>query len=587
MAKMQTSNIVGSASKRLWSQAQVFSINESSRVLVVIQLTIQDDDSLIDLAVVGAEILLELENKATARQSEPLDQIVQSLVEEMANEIKIELVVAKQESDQLTMCGAGGMEAYLVRDGLMAGLYPVAGKAQAVTGKIMASDTIFLGTSKLVKFVGIKKLQAMLIEDEAPEELLATLIHTQADSSGFGAIVAKVEEEEKLESGAGIWEKITNYNIKVSLSKAEPKKSNLLIGGAILLALVMMIGIGVIRRNKQIAEAEYSTLSSSVEQSISEATSLGSLNSERAKVLLTQARAEVDNYLLLEGLREEYVLSARELIKRIEQADEQVFKKNEIQLTTIVELSILAEGLRASQMKSDGREGLVFVDEASDRIVSMSIVDRSRQILETDQGLRDIGVAEGKVYGLDKGGAVEYMWRGGSGKRVIESDEFWVEPMLLEMFAGNIYVLDRSQSEIWRYSTLGGGEFGGRNRWFASTITPDLSNVVDMKISGDIWLLTSSGKLERYSRGAPVSFSMEGFPNKAEPKRFLDPRALWTSETSVYVLESGASRIVVFGDDGKYQAQYLNSEFAKATDLVIVDDKGYVLIDNAVKEFGL
>lgn len=587
MVKLQTTNIVGSATKKSWSQAQVFSINDKKKILVVIQLTTQDDDSLVDLATVGAEILLELENKTAAVQAQPIEEIVQSLLDEMAREIQIELIVATLHNDKLILCGTGEVEAYLIRNGRMGLLYSRQGKSRVIAGKLESNDLLFLSTTKLVNFIGIKKLQTMLIEEETPEELLAPLIHTQSDSSGFGAIVASVSEEVVGNEINSIWDKIKINNIKVSLSKTEPKKSNLLIGGIIFLALVLMIGIGVLKRNKQLAETEFNTLLISVEQSINEATTIGELNTEKARVLLTQSRSQVENYLMLENLRDEYKLKAQDLIKRIELADEQVFKKNEIQLTTLVDLSILVEGLRSSQMKSDGRDSLIFIDEGDERLVAMNIVDRSRQILESEQDIIDVGMFDTKLYGLDKSGVFEYFWKGESAKRVVEGDEFWVEPVLLETFAGNVYVLDRSQSEIWKYSTLGGGEFGGRNRWFAATITPDLSNVVDMKISGDIWLLTSSGKLERYSRGAPVNFSMEGFPAKDEAKRFVDPRAVWVSESSIYVLESGASRIVVFGDDGKYQAQYLNSEFAKASDLEIVDNKGYVLIENAVKEFGL
>jgi hypothetical protein len=180
----------------------------------------------------------------------------------------------------------------------------------------------------------------------------------------------------------------------------------------------------------------------------------------------------------------------------------------------------------------------------------------------------------------------ELFWKKDEIKKVIEPDEFWKEPANISTFAGNIYILDRGQSEIWKYPTLG-DTFGGRRRWLAVGITPDLSNVVDMKVVGDVWLLTSTGKLERYGRGAPVPFGMEGFPAKGEAKKLSEPSAIWVTDSMVYVLENGASRIVVFGTDGKYKSQYINSEFNKAQDLVVVDDRVYVLIDNVVKEFGL
>jgi len=183
-------------------------------------------------------------------------------------------------------------------------------------------------------------------------------------------------------------------------------------------------------------------------------------------------------------------------------------------------------------------------------------------------------------------GISEMSWRKSEAKKVIEADEFWKNPVYIGLFAGNVYIFDREQSEIWKYPTLG-DTFGSRRRWLAAGITPDLTKVIDMKVAGDLYLITSTGKLVRYSRGAPVTFSMEGFPAKGEAKRFSAPSAMWVSESLVYVLENGAGRVVVVGLDGKFQAQYVNSEFEKASDLVVLDNKGYVLIDNVVKEFGL
>ena len=62
---------------------------------------------------------------------------------------------------------------------------------------------------------------------------------------------------------------------------------------------------------------------------------------------------------------------------------------------------------------------------------------------------------------------------------------------------------------------------------------------------------------------------------------------MWVSDSRVYVLENGASRVVMFDLEGRYEAQYVSAEFVGASDLVVVDNMAYVLVDNAVKEFGL
>lgn len=563
MANLTTSNIVGSSSPTTWSQAQTIVYSGDHQAMIVIQLTCRDSDSLVDLVSVGSEILAEIEKKGQEGVEEVISQLAQGL--------QIEILVGTLRGASLQLYGQGGVSAYLARGGQLAKL------ENNSIGTLKEGDTVVLATAKFVEVVGITKLKEILSRDEEPAELLAPLVHTEAETSGVAASVGIFKTTKK----------VTTKWPLIRLRSEPSRKINLWIGGAILLLLIMMVGVGMVRRTKVENAREYESLNTSVSQKIGETQTEAELNPERVRQLLSQARGAVEAYLATK-VKDEYRAMGVKLMAEIDKAEERAFKKNEIKLETVVELSILSEELKANKMKSDGKGNLIFLDTTSFKIVSMNLTDRSRRVINADNSeeFRDLGVSETKVYGLNTTGVMELVWKGDGSKKAIEPDEFWKEPTNIAMFAGNAYILDKGQGEIWKYPTLG-ETFGGRRRWFAVGIAPDLINVVDMKVVGDIWLLTSTGKLERYSRGAPVSFSMDGFPAKGEAKRFSAPAAMWVSESLVYVLENGAGRVVVIGLDGKFQAQYVNDEFEKASDLVVLDDKGYVLIDNVVKEFGL
>ncbi len=581
MVKLTTTNIVGSADSTGWSQAQSSAMDDGRQLLVVLQLKCSDEDSLVDLATVGPAILEEI--LVQGRQVDNLDKLqrmVQKIRAGIAEGLQAEMIVGLLNNDKLLVFGQGTVEAYLARNGKLARLGNDFSLGLSIEGVLKSDDVVVLSTTKFREVVTLNKFKEIIITDGDPAEMLAPLVHTQNETSGVAAIVGAVREAE----GATVakWP-----NLQIKLRSSEPRKINLWIGGAILLLLVVMIGIGMVRRVRVAAEQDFADLNTSVSAKTEEALVVGELNPDQARMLLTEARGEIEAYLVTD-VRDEYKDRARKLAVEVERADEKAFKKNDIKLETIVELGVLADNLQSKKMKADGKGNLVFLDSSDFRLVAMNLTDRSRQIVEVgrDSELVDIGVSETKIYGLHSGGVNEYFWKNDDEKKSIEADEFWKAPILIELFAGNIYILDKDQGEIWKYPTLG-ETFGGRRRWFAVSIAPDLSNVVDMKVVGDIWLLTSTGKLERYSRGAPTTFSMEGFPAKGESKKLSDPMAVWVTDSLVYVLESGAERVVVFGIDGKYQEQYLNSEFRHASDLVVVDDKGYVIIDNVVKEFGI
>ena len=563
MVNFTTTNIVGSASKSMWSQAQTVTREPNEQMMIVVQLVCTEEDSLIDLAGQGMEILEEIEKSGS--------QGIEKIITENKEGLEIAIIVGTVQNQKLTIKGVGKVDGYLARDGQLAKL------GKDVSGELKEGDVVILATDKFVDAIGLSKYKEIVTEADNPAELLTPLLHTQAETSGAAAVVGEVNKDKKVIK----WPQINLRNDE------SPRKLNLWIGGAIFLLLIIMIGVGMVRRVKVVTERDYATLNSSINAKIEETLSVGDLNPERARTLLTQARGEIEAYLATD-IRDEYKQKATKLIVEIESADERAFKKNDIKLTTVAELSILADNLTAEKMKSDGKGNLVFLDSGSRRVVSMNLTDRSRQVIDANEADQfvDVGVSEAKVYGLSSTGVTELFWKKPDLKKAIEPDEFWKSPTNIEIFAGNVYILDKEQGEIWKYPTLG-DTFGDRRRWLAVGITPDLSNVVDMKVVGDIWLITSTGKLERYNRGAPVTFGMEGFPAKGDAKKLSEPSALWVTDSLVYVLENGASRVVVFGTDGKYQSQYMNSEFAKASDLVVVDDKAYVIIDNVVKEFTL
>lgn len=576
MTIFTTTNIVGSASKKTWSQAQTLTISEDHKIMIVMELSCEED-TLIDLTTVGVELLSDIEHKSqSAKNVKELKNILDNLIVEIKEGLEISLLVGSLQTQDLSLYGKGEVQAYLSRGGKLAKLKDNWGEGTSTFGILKEGDIVVLSTNKFVEVISLSKFKEIVTEDENPAELLTPIVHTQIETSGVAATIGIVQKSPK--------------QIKWPLVKFQnesPRKINLWIGGVILILLIIMIGIGMVRRVKIVAENEFNSLNNNVKSKIAETTSVGDLNPERARSLLAEASNEIEAYLATD-IGDEYKQKGKKLLDDIKVADETVFKKNDIQLNTIVELSILVEGLKSETMKSDGKDNLIFIDTQNPRIVSMNIVDRSRQTIATKNNdqYADLGIGETVVYGLNTSGVTEYFWKKETVKKMIEPDEFWKQPIIIEMFAGNAYIFDKEQSEIWKYPTLG-DSFGDRRRWLAAGITPDLSNVVDMKVVGDVWLLTSTGKLEKYSRGAPVDFPMDGFPAIDSGKKLSNPSAMWVTDSLVYVLENGASRVVVFGTDGKYKSQYTNSEFAKASDLVVVDDKVYVLIENTVKEFGI
>lgn len=576
MTEIVTTEIVGSSTNTTWSQAQTYHLGERT-LMVVLQLRLQAEETLLDVATLGSQILGDIERQAPqVKDNTNLGEMIKASVSGLPAELTIGLIVGLVTGRQLSLQGTGEVEALLARDGGLARLRGSWQGGGSIEGELKIGDKLLLSTGQLIQGLGVESIREILLKDDSPGELLSPLVHKQADSSATAGVVGVWGRRE----GKPVWSGWT-------LHYSAPRKMNLWIGAVIFGLLVLMIGVGVVRKGQVESTRAITNLETSVRGELQKITQDTSMSAEGVRQGLERSRDEVRQYLATNP-KANLKVRAESLLSAIQVTEDGAFKKNEISLTTVTDLDVLLEGLEAQHMESNGRGDLLFLDSSASKAVALHLLDRSRRVIELPKDQDWVGVVAGEesLYALSKQGVSKLSFESSKVTKVIEPDDFWQTPTELGLFGGNVYILDTGQSEIWKYPTLG-ETFGGRRRWLAPGITPDFSKVVDMKVTGDIWLLTSTGKIARYRRGAPVDFVVKGYPAEGGDQLLKDPGAIWVSESLIYVLERGGARVVVFDEEGSYRAQYASPEFARASDLVIVDDKGYVLVDNAVKEFGL
>ncbi len=162
---------------------------------------------------------------------------------------------------------------------------------------------------------------------------------------------------------------------------------------------------------------------------------------------------------------------------------------------------------------------------------------------------------------------------------IIENKSSWENPGGIGTFLGNIYVLDKSAGQIYK--------FVGSNRLdYLIGDTQDFSKIQSIAIDGSIWVLFSDGNMHKWTRGKADSFTVSGIdtPLKNPTRIFTD-----ADIDNVYVLDNGNSRIVVLNKNGEYKTQYQNSilKTAKEFDILEKDKKIFVLSSGKIWQINL
>ncbi len=384
---------------------------------------------------------------------------------------------------------------------------------------------------------------------------------------GFKSIFAKIIPKRQIYlRGEETEEKVSN------------RKTTITVGIILLVLLVISIGFGVRQRSIKLAKARYQDKLNEALHDFDEANSLISLDESRSQELFS-ASSSIANDLKSQGVKDP---DLTDLLQKIDSTSGSILKEYKPNLDNFVDLGLLTDGFKGTDLASSGEEMFVL-DKNSRKIIEVSILNKMSKVVagpgDFDSG-NQIASFEDKSYVLGDSG----VWQLGNDKKnIIPKD--WSGEVLFYNYGGNLYVLDKAGAKLWRYSAIQSG-FAAKQNWFGAGIAPNLDNIVSWAIDGNVWLLSSSGRVSRFSLGSPQSFSISGLG-----MGLSSPTSLYTNPDlqDIYILDPRNSRMIVIDKKGVYKAQYISEGLKTATDLVVSekDKKAVFLINGNLKSIDL
>ncbi|MBI5621272.1 hypothetical protein HY933_00185 [Candidatus Falkowbacteria bacterium] len=154
----------------------------------------------------------------------------------------------------------------------------------------------------------------------------------------------------------------------------------------------------------------------------------------------------------------------------------------------------------------------------------------------------------------------------------------------LAIYNHRLYVLTPGNNQIYRYNRAG-NTLGAPSNWLRDGAT--IQNTRNLAVDGDMYLLTDSGEVKKYTAGAQQSWLL---PPLVPP--LTNATALWTSLDTplLYILDPANGRLIAINkSNSKLERQYRSAELGGATDMAI-DVKNrlaYILRQNTVLKFSL
>ncbi|HEY51949.1 MAG TPA: hypothetical protein G4N94_00650, partial [Caldilineae bacterium] len=192
---------------------------------------------------------------------------------------------------------------------------------------------------------------------------------------------------------------------------------------------------------------------------------------------------------------------------------------------------LLQSGVTVGGRRTGELAEAVWAPAMSNRTSSGPLVlDRSNQLFEISDALGPVNVTLAE-----------------------NSDLGFVEDM--NFYAGNLYLMDTTASQLWRYRPSGESYTVEPEPYFAEDASINLNNVIDLTIDGSVWLLHPNGTVLKYFAGIQESFALDD----VNPS-LSDAVAIWANDVEapggrLYIADAGSDRILVFDKQGKLLQQ--------------------------------
>jgi len=624
LLKITTAKITGNPDSSGWVQIHDFEPQDEVKLkarghLYAVIATGRAEEG-IDRVEAGREILSRLHEEYFGNLEASAFNGLRSAVEKVAFEFKttwgeIEIAAVAFVNNAVYSVVTGGAQAAILRNGMYAKILDSAKNEPvpvAASGYPQENDLFIFGSFNFFNTVSEGVLKAALESGETTlaAESLTPSIQARSNSGNLGAVILKFQAEsqplfipqadtpvKKIMPGKIItdlknsfWsliiKRFPKRSVFVKPNRFDEKSSNknrevtMTVGAILGVLLIVSVIFGMRQKNINDTKSKYQARLDQAIHNYQESLGLIGVEPQKARDLFLQSRI-VANELKSEKVKDDKL---NQLFSDLSTNQGQILGEYLTDPKVFQDLSIQTSGFNGTNLSSSG-EIMFILDKNSKKIIQVEIATKKTQMAAgPDQIDEALGLAsyEGRVFIANSSGVYELgdiSAQGGSAsggkKQVIVKD--WTTSVLPYAYAGNIYLLDKGSNTIWRYVGSDTG-FAAKQNWLGSGVEPDFSNTTTWTIDGNIYALTNSGKILKFSQGTPQDFPIP------EEVSLNGANAIYTNGDCqyFYILNPTEKKIYVMAKNGDYKGVYQSDLLSGANGLVVSEkDKKIIFLSGS------
>ena len=446
---------------------------------------------------------------------------------------------------------------------------------ETASGYVKENDIYVFTFTKFMGLIGEEKGLNKRFDHRPVSEIIDEITPDllSQDDQGTAALLLQLKKIEEMKSANDFFEqpekKFSTFSLREFYQRFGKQKTLTFVIVFILgIVLFWSVGLGYQRRSQENNQKKINLSKDLINQKLDQAEQVAFLNMSSAVNLLNDSKVELEKLKKEVGTKNNQISNIEKLISNMEN---KILKKEEKNYTEFFDLSVDNKDAKGDKFYLfNGR--LLILDRNNGVLFDFSLDSKSLDKDQVNEIKKSIFISlfeEKKFFFV--GGAGVYQIADGKTKKVIENDKDWGKIIDLEVFNGNIYLLDQEKNEIYKYLVIDSG-FSTKNPYFQSGQEIDLSKIDSLAIDGSIYLAGDS-VMVKYTSGLRDEFKTNLPDDGVNMTKIFTNRNL----EKVYGWDKKRGTVYIMGKNGDYQEQVNSKILSTGTDFVVYKDSIYVL----------
>lgn len=356
------------------------------------------------------------------------------------------------------------------------------------------------------------------------------------------------------------------------------KKGRLL---AVVLAGLLIFAIFINSYNSKTAKEDRLNLenaTSTITQKLEQAEDVFELNSGRSVALLAETKKDLK--ALEKKLHSSHKNEIVQLTEKISATEKKILQKNIKSAVEFLDLGLEEKGAQGTAMWRYEDKVIIINQKGAVYILSLEKKSLEARSSPSIVGASLGGLDESTVYVYKKGiGVIKIESDTAKPKTAIKQDKEWGAITDLQVFNKNLYLLDSSKGQVYKYVPTEDG-FATKSAYFKSGAYAQ--NAVSFAIDQSVYVAQKK-LITKYTSGLQDGFS----PTYPDSGPSITRVMTGGDVDDLYIWDKSNGRVVILSKNGDYRKTIESSILSKASSVEVFADAAYALQGSKIYKVSL